>query len=134
MAEGIDELLKDIDNVLGDQTESTKPKEDKEDDADSLMSEIDSVLSPQQPAEEKPKEEIPQAVTPEKPKAVPSTLPALVPVKEPEVDFSKPVNIVSAVITPTSTKSSDAAAPKLYHSSQFVGNLLYGDDFLNSRW
>jgi hypothetical protein len=110
MAEGIDELLKDIDNVLGDQTESTQPKEDKEDDADSLMSEIDSVLSPQQPTEEKPKEEIPQAVEEPKeegatisaptpaPAPAPAPTPAPITEKEPEIDFSKPINIVSTVI------------------------------------
>jgi site-specific DNA-cytosine methylase len=102
MAE-IDDLIKDIDDVLGNKEEPQTKEVEVKDETDELISEIESVLSPQQPAEEKPKEEIPQAVTPEKPKeelpkAVPSALPAPTPVKEPEVDLSKPSNIVLSVI------------------------------------
>jgi hypothetical protein len=88
MAE-IDDLIKDIDNVLGNKEEPQTEELEVKDETDELISEIESVLS-FQPAEEKPKEELP--------KAVPSALPAPTPVKEPEIDLSKPSNIVLSVI------------------------------------
>ena len=99
MAEAIDDLLKDIDDVLGAKTKIEEPPKEDKDEIGSLMAEIDSVLSPEssiktQEIELDKTKEIPQAF----PAPVPAPVPAPTPKKEPEIDFSKPSNIILSVI------------------------------------
>ena len=97
MAE-IDDLLKSIDDVLA--NENLQTGEEKPDEKQDLVNQIDAVSEPQK-QEAQVKEELP--------KATPSPLPAPAPVKEPEIDLTKPSNQVLSILGDRDQEEFDAA-------------------------
>jgi hypothetical protein len=113
--EEIDDLLKSIDDVLA--NENLQTEEEKPDENQDLINQIDAAIEPAK-QEAQVKEELPKAVPSplpaaqvkeELPKAVPSPLPAPAPVKEPEIDLTKPSNQVLSIIGDRDQDDFDAA-------------------------